>query len=195
MISVIKPTLSVTNYIKDQIKDEKPMPMDKSRQKDILDEWLGQHKGIVFKIVRAFAFIPYDQDDLFQEISLQLWQSIPEFRGDAKPSTWIYRVALFTATVWARREKKQPPTQSLEGMEQILTSTIQHADDRIDWFYEQLRQLEPIDRSLCLLLLDGFSYREMADLLGISESNIGVKVHRIKQHLILKSKELAHHEL
>lgn len=166
--------------------------MDKVEQKKILDQWLSQHKGIIFKIVRAFAYIPYDQDDLFQEISLQLWQSIAEFRSESKASTWIYRVALFTATVWARREKKQPPTQPFDEMEQTLIATPQEQDDRLDWFYEQIRGFEPIDRSICLLLLDGFSYKEMADLLGISESNIGVKVHRIKQHLIVKSREIAH---
>lgn len=68
-------------------------------------------------------------------------------------------------------------------------------DERSDWLYGQIGQLEPIDRSVCLLLLDGFSYREMAELLGISESNVGVKVHRIKQHLIRESKEVEGHGL
>ncbi|HJR78914.1 MAG TPA: RNA polymerase sigma factor [Anaerolineales bacterium] len=169
--------------------------MDERKQKQIFDEWISQHKGIVFKIIRAYAFNPNDQDDLFQEISLQLWQSIPEFRGEAKSSTWIYRVALYAATVWVRKEKKRLPTQPLTDIEPILTVTTQPRDDRSDWLYEQIGQLEPIDRSVSLLLLDGFSYKEMADMLGISESNVGVKVHRIKQDLIQKSKEINHHEL
>jgi RNA polymerase sigma-70 factor, ECF subfamily len=164
--------------------------MDNREQKQIFDEWLSQHKGIIFKIVRAYAFIPHDQDDLFQEISLQLWRSIPDFRGEAKPSTWIYRVALYTATVWVRQEKRQPPTQSLADMEHTLTATTQQGHNHLDWLYEQIGQLEPIDRAVCLLLLDAFSYKEMADMLGISENNVGVKVHRIKQHLIYKSKEV-----
>jgi len=163
--------------------------MDQEQQQQIFDEWLSRHKGIVFKIVRAYAFSPHDQDDLFQEISLQLWRSIPDFRGEASPSTWIYRVALYTATVWARREKRQPPTQPLADVEHTLTMAAQQDHHRLDWLYEQIGQLEPVDRSVCLLLLDGFSYKEMADMLGISESNVGVKVHRIKQHLIYKSKE------
>lgn len=169
--------------------------MDERKQKQIFDEWISQHKGIVFKIIRAYAFNPNDQDDLFQEIALQLWQSIPEFRGEAKSSTWIYRVALYVATVWGRREKKRLPTQPLADIEHVLTAATQPRDDRSDWLYEQIGQLEPIDRSVCLLLLDGFSYKEMADMLGISESNVGVKVHRIKQYLIQKSKEIDHHEL
>ena len=82
--------------------------MDEKTQKQIFDDWLSQHKGILFKIILAYAFNPHDQEDLFQEISLQVWKSIPDFRNESKPSTWIYRVALYTATVWVRKEKKQP---------------------------------------------------------------------------------------
>ena len=167
--------------------------MNETTQKQIFADWLQQHKGILFKIVRANAFTPHDQDDLFQEISLQLWQSIPDFRGESKASTWIYRVALFAASTWVRKEKKQPPTQPLANVEHLLTMPAQPRNERLEWLYAQIAQLEPIDRSVCLLLLDGFSYREMADLLGISESNVGVKIHRIKRHLVRQSQEKIHH--
>lgn len=167
--------------------------MDEKTQKHIFDDWLKQHKGILFKIIRAYAFNSNDQEDLFQEISLQLWQSIPEFRGESKASTWVYRVALYSATVWVRKEKKRLPTQPLTDVERTLTVTNRPRDERSDWLYKQIGQLEPIDRSICLLLLDGFSYKEMAEILGISESNVGVKVHRIKQYLIQKSKEVEQH--
>lgn len=166
--------------------------MDQSQQQDIFDEWLQAHKGILFKIIRAYAFNPYDQDDLFQEITLQLWQSIPEFRGEAKASTWIYRVALYTASVWARKERREPPAEDLADYEHNLLVAAHNGDERLDWLYEQIGGLEPIDRSVCLLLLDGFSYQEMAAMLGISESHVGVKVHRLKQQLIRKTQESAH---
>ncbi|MBV7339410.1 sigma-70 family RNA polymerase sigma factor [Chloroflexi bacterium TSY] len=94
--------------------------MHEHEQKQIFDDWLNKHKGILFKIVRAYAFNAHDQDDLFQEIALQLWRSIPEFRGEAKASTWIYRVALYAASAWTRREKKQPPTEPLVAADQTL---------------------------------------------------------------------------
>jgi RNA polymerase sigma-70 factor (ECF subfamily) len=149
----------------------------------------------MFKIIRAYAFNEHDQEDLFQEISLQVWKSIPEFRGESKASTWIYRVALYTATVWVRKEKTRPPTQPFADVEHALTVTNQQRDERSEWLYQQIGQLEPIDRSVCLLLLDGFSYNEMADILGISTGNVGVKVHRIKQYLIQESKEVENHGL
>ena len=140
--------------------------MTEREQKRIFEQWLGEHRGIFFKIVRAYAFTPADQDDLFQEISLQVWKSIPDFRGDAKASTWIYRVALYSALAWTRREKKQPGTQPLAVMSERLTIRSEPIDERLEWLYEQIAGLEPVDRSLCLLLLDGFSYSEMAEMVG-----------------------------
>jgi RNA polymerase sigma-70 factor (ECF subfamily) len=167
--------------------------MHEDEQKKIFSEWLNQHKGIFFKIVRSFAFTPDDQDDLFQEISLQVWKSISDFRGESKPSTWIYRVALYTASTWVRNEKKQLQAEPIVDVEHTLTMTAEVKDERLDWLYEQITQLDPIDRSVCLLLLDGFSYKEIASLLGISDSNVGVKIHRIKQHLRQNSAEVTHH--
>ena len=164
--------------------------MDESLQKQVFEDWLNRNKGIVFKIVRAFAFNHADQEDLFQEICLNLWQSIPDFRGESKLSTWIYRVALFSATVWARSEKKRPVTQPLAEVEYSLSARTQPEDERLEWVYAQIAQFDPIDRSVFLLLLEGFSYKELADLLGISESNVGVKIHRIKQRLVARSQEV-----
>lgn len=164
--------------------------MTESEQKEIFKAWLDQHKGIFFKIVRAYAFTPHDQDDLFQEISLKVWQSIPDFRGESKVSTWIYRVALFAATVWIRQEKKELSTQPLADVEYVLGQVDQEQDERVSWLYQQIGELEPVDRSVCLLMLEGFTYKEMATMLGISESNVGVRIHRIKTHLTRRSKEM-----
>ena len=167
--------------------------MNDVEQKKIFETWLHAHKGILFKIVRSFAFTPHDRDDLFQEISLQLWRSIPDFRGESKDSTWIYRVALYTATVWVRGEKKRPPTTPLVDLAHILTVQEEPQDARVDWLYDQIAQLSPVDRSVCLLMLEGFTYQEIAGLIGISPSNVGVKVHRIKKRLLQQSQELESH--
>jgi RNA polymerase sigma-70 factor (ECF subfamily) len=157
------------------------------------DQWLHSHRGLFFKVVRAYAFTPQDQEDLFQEIAAQVWRSVPNFRGDAAVTTWIYRVALNTAIAWTRQERRhRDGKQSMDGVEpSILQPAV--ADPRVEWLYENIRQLNEIDRSLTLLLLDGFSYKEMAAMLGITESNVGVKINRIKAHLAGKSKEEFRH--
>lgn len=156
--------------------------MQDNIQKQTFDAWLNEHKGIFLKVVRAYAFTPHDQDDLFQEVCLQVWQSIPDFRGEAKVSTWIYRVALYAAMAWSRKERKHDgKTKPLENVKHTLIATDQQRDARLDWLYEQIGRLNPIDRSLFLLLLEGYSYSEIAELIGISASNVGVRIHRIKQ--------------
>ena len=168
--------------------------MDEGEQKRIFDEWLSKHKGLFFKVVRAYAFDAHDRDDLFQEISIQVWNSIPSFRSESGATTWIYRVALYAAIAWTRREKKHHDgKQPLTEAEFTLTETAKFKDSRLDGLYEQITQLNEIDRSLTLLLLEGFSYQEMSTILGISESNVGVKINRIKKRLTQKSQETVNH--
>src|SRR5208282_3051337 len=81
--------------------------MTAQEQENIFRRWLDAHLGLMLKVVRGCAAAPQDQDDLFQEILLQLWSSIPAFRGDAKESTWIYRVAFNTALAWRRGEQRR----------------------------------------------------------------------------------------
>lgn len=164
--------------------------MQKSKQKQIFDAWLEAHKGILFKVTRAYAFTPHDQDDLFQEICVRVWKSIPDFRGDAKVSTWIYSVALYAALSWTRQERKhEDKTKPLEAVAHTLVASEHRVDGRLNWLYDQIGQLSEIDRSLCLLMLDGYSYAEIAQLLNISPSNVGVKIHRIKQQLVKMAKQ------
>ena len=164
--------------------------MQDDEQQRLFGQWLKSHQGLFFKVVRAYAFTPQDQEDLFQEIGTQVWQSIPNFRGEAAVTTWIYRVALNAAIAWTRKEwKHRDGKQSVDGVEPAILHASSAADPRVEWLYTQIRQLNEIDRSLTLLLLDGFSYKEMAAMLGITENYVGVKIGRIKAHLISKSNE------
>lgn len=165
-----------------------------SGRKAIFDSWLSAHRGVLFKVIRAYAFTRHDQEDLFQEIATQLWISVPSFRGGSAPSTWIYRVALNTAISWSRKEiRRRDQADMLGSAEAALRPGDSRIDPRLDWLYEQIAQLNEIDRSLTLLLLDGFTYKEMADALGLSETNVGVRIHRIKTYLTARSmKEPTH---
>ena len=160
--------------------------MTEKEQLDILEGWLKLHKGVIFKVVRAYTVTDYD--DLFQEIIIQVWRSIPSFRRESSVTTWLYRISLNTAITWSKKEKKHAGSETLENVQHLLQENRAQIDERLSWLYEQIYKLDEIDRSITLLLLEGFSYKEMSAMLGISESNVGVKINRIKKQLIAKSK-------
>ena len=151
-------------------------------------QWLGEHTGLLVKVVRSFAEAPADQDDLLQEILLQVWLSLPNFRTESKPTTWLYRVALNTALAWKRGEKKRRQRHDSLSISDIVAPSVTSAEaarkDRVvDQLYAAIRALQPSKRALVVLYLDGFSYREIAEVVGISESNVGVNLNRIKKEL------------
>lgn len=166
------------------------MAMERLEQKKTFDAWLAEHKALLFKVVHAYAFNSHDREDLFQEIATQVWNSIPRFRGESAVTTWLYRVALNSALAWSRKERRhRDRTESLQENELALRETTRVKDRRLGWLYEQIARLDDVDRSLTLLLLDDYSYREMAEMLGISESYVGVKINHIKTYLTSLTKE------
>jgi RNA polymerase sigma-70 factor, ECF subfamily len=183
----------VRNHSKTGTNEQTIINVTEKEQLVILEEWLGLHQGVIFKIVRAYALSAMDQDDLFQEIVIRAWHSIPVFRHESKVSTWLYRIALNTAISWIRKERKHNQAEALDSVQHLLEENKITVDERLVWLYREIHQLDEIDRSVILLLLEGFSYREMATILGISESNVGVKINRIKKQLAGKSKNYEYH--
>ena len=168
--------------------------MNTGEQQRVFGEWLDQHSGLFFKVVRAYAFNPHDQEDLFQEIATQVWNSVPKFRGDSAVTTWIYRVALYSAIAWSKKERRHRDThRTIDGHDYTLLQAAENNDPRLDWLYQQIAQLDEIDRSLTLLMLDGFSYKEIGATLGITQSHVGVKLNRIKKRLTQQSLEEINH--
>ena len=156
--------------------------MDGARNQ-IFEEWIEAHKAILFKVARAYGTAHSDRDDLFQEIALQVWHSVDAFRGDSAVATWIYRVALNTALAWSRKERKHGAgRQDFEASAALLIAPDSH-DPRLEWIYQRIAELDEVNRSLALLMLDGFSYRDISQILGLSESNVGGKINRIKAAL------------
>lgn len=162
--------------------------MTEKQQQQIFEEWLSEHKGIFFKVIRSYSENPQDQEDLFQEIAVNVWKSVPNFRNNCAVSTWIYRIALNRAIKWSLKEKQQIKHEANHEMIKVLQPTEDKPDERLTWLYDQIHQMDKVERSLCLLLLDGFTYKEMANIVGISENYVGVKINRIKKHLTEQSK-------
>jgi RNA polymerase sigma-70 factor (ECF subfamily) len=167
--------------------------MSAHEQEAIFRRWLDAHLGLMLKIVRGCAEAQ-DQDDLFQDVLLQLWSSIPAFRGDAKETTWIYRVAFNTALAWRRGEqRRRVKHETFLKLDVSPESQPSHADtlsaqEIVNQLYTAIRELPKMDASLALMHLDGLSYQEMAEVLGISENYVGVKLNRIRQQLAEKLK-------
>jgi len=149
----------------------------------VFESWIDAHKAILFKVARVYGATQSDREDLFQEIALQVWHSVEAYRGDCAATTWIYRVALNTALAWSRKERRhRQGRKDIEDATDLLVAPSGH-DPRLDWIYQRIAELDEANRALALLMLDGFSYREMAQILGLSESNVGVKINRIKAAL------------
>ncbi len=157
--------------------------MTDAERNRIFESWIEAHKAILFKVARAYGSTHSDRDDLFQEIALQVWHSVAAFRGDSAIATWIYRVALNTALAWSRKERKHGRgRQDFDAATALLVAPPER-DPRIEWIYRQIAELDEVNRSLALLMLDGFSYRDMSQILGLGESNVGVRINRIKAAL------------
>lgn len=167
--------------------------MRENEQRKIFKEWLDNYRALLFKVIKAYTRNIEDENDLFQEVSLQVYRSVPNFKGNSAVSTWLYRIALNTAIKWSTKERKHVDGhQEIDSLTHVLESNEQSSDERVSWLYREIHRFDEIDRSLTLLLLDGYSYKEMAEMMGISESNIGVKIHRIKKQLVTNSKNYEH---
>lgn len=146
---------------------------------------LNRYPGILYKVCRVYGHERTDRQDLFQEIVLQLWRAFPTFRHQADAGTWLYRIAVNTAISDYRKTNRTLPTTpfshlpsalpDLEADESLPTELVQ--------LYEAIDQLTPIEKALVLLYLDDKRYDEIATIMGISVSNVGVKLNRIKTKL------------
>jgi RNA polymerase sigma factor (sigma-70 family) len=155
------------------------------QQSDFVDR-LDRHRGILFKVAAAYCTSSADREDLVQETIAQLWRSYHRFDGRVAFSTWMYRIAVNVAIAFYRREARKRGglvRADASLLERIPASADAETDDRLDLVRNLIEQLEPLDRALMLLYLDDYSYAESAAILGISESNVGTKIGRIKERL------------
>lgn len=161
--------------------------MKARHQQQRFESLLHEHRRIVFKVAGLYSRSAADRDDLVQEISAQLWRSFGSYdEGRAKFSTWLYRIALNVAISQARR---WPEADRFEPLEAHHLETvgggepIPEQDERLSALYAFIGQLDPLNRALILLYLEDRSYTEMAEILGLSETNVATKLGRIKQKL------------
>ena len=152
------------------------------------------HGGLVHKVARVYAWTAPDRDDLVQDILAQAWRAFPGYDPARPFGTWLYRIALNVAISWLRRHApRQRLTVPLDADLHDTGGTPLDGDtaERLRAMTAAIHELEPLDRGLVLLYLDDQSHRDIAGVLGISESNVATKLHRLKQRLRQRLEEHA----
>lgn len=139
--------------------------------------------GIIYKICKLYAD-GEDREDLKQEIIFQLWRSYPGYRGDSKFQSWMYRVALNTAMLGLRARKMQYTGLSEPDLNQHEDPfEIQEEENRVKLLYKEISKLKDLDKSIIFLYLEQCSYDEIAEITGISNKNVSVRLVRIRERL------------
>lgn len=142
------------------------------------------NKGIIYKICNLyFKDNPY-KEDYYQEILIRLWRTYPTYKKQSAFSTWLYRVALNTAIDILRKECIQPKYIELTEKQYNIAVEDSYNTDNKARLYQAIQYLSNIEKAIILLYLEGYSYKEISDIIGLSENNIGVKINRLKDKLL-----------
>ncbi len=155
------------------------------RNEALTNEFLNmveENKKLIYKVSHLYCDATIDKSDLFQEIVANLWKGYPDFKGNAKISSWVYRVALNTAISWFRDNVKHK--RNIEyGSFTPNISNEHELDDVYEQLYSAIEHLGKIDKAIILLQLDGYSYDEISEIIGITKTNVATKIGRIKLKL------------
>ena len=163
--------------------------MNKSNRSKLFISVIRSNKGIIYKIANSYCKDSDDRNDLVQEIILKLWQSFDTYNEEYKHSTWIYRIALNTAISNYRKEKVRkkhftPISEHFSAFQDAPnTNEIEYKFNLLQQFISELKE---IDKAIMLLYLEEKKHNEIAEILGISETNVGTKISRIKMTLTEK---------
>jgi len=160
--------------------------MSTAGKKDIFLSVIETNKGIIYKIANSYCKDPEDRKDLFQEIVSQLWKSFDNYNNQYRYSTWIYRVALNVAISFYRKENRRKVLSSplSEGVFSLIDfDEPNEIESNLRMLQQFIQELKDLDKALMLLYLEEKSHREIAEIIGITETNVATKIGRIKQLL------------
>jgi RNA polymerase sigma-70 factor (ECF subfamily) len=159
--------------------------MTETKQKDLFLDILEKNIGIILKISRAYTQSVQDKEDLINDITLELWKSFERFKGDSKISTWIYRVAINTSMNYNRKKKSDklyfPPDLNQFESQNWISDPPDSSPSEI--LYQCIDELNQLNKAIILLYLDGNSHDEISEITGISKTNVGTRISRIKEQI------------
>ena len=159
------------------------IPMDHNDLQTAFLQLVETHKRLIYKVGLMYADREIPLEDTCQDIIHNLWKAYPAFRGESQPSTWIYRIALNTCVSELRRRQSRPTTVPLTCDIDTLLDDSGNYRRQVAEMYRLIARLSKLERAVVLLWLDGKSYDEIASILGLGKSNVGVKLSRIKEKL------------
>jgi RNA polymerase sigma-70 factor, ECF subfamily len=159
--------------------------LDPNAQQKEFASLLEQHRALLYKVCHLYGTNGLDRQDLFQEIVLQLWKSFPSFRGEAKFTTWLYRIALNTAISALRKSKRRVTTTYVsEWPDQMMDDDkAKEIREQTELLNQAIAHLSDVEKSIVMLYLEERSYEDMEEILGINQNNLRVKMNRIKEKL------------
>lgn len=173
-----------TNLAVTVLPTEMTTPPAPDKDKEFID-LITTHQGIIHKVCSVYCSNESDREDLFQDILLQVWKSFPSFKGDSKVSTWLYRVALNTAISLYRQQSRKGGRQALSANELQLADKPHDTEfeERLKFLYSAIDELNKVEKAIVMLYLEDYDYKQISEIVGITETNVGVKLHRIKDKL------------
>lgn len=160
------------------------MQREKEQEREFM-AMVRQNERIIYKVTSFYAGDDQPISDLYQEVVINLWKAYPNFRGESKQSTWIYRIALNTCVTFFRRSKNKPAYVDIT----MDVPDIPDNNDEIKELYRLINKLGNIERALVLLYLDEKSYKEISEITGLTATNVATKLGRIKEKLRKMSNE------
>jgi len=151
------------------------------------------YQGLLYRLCYAYLDNKWEIEDLLQEIYINIWNNIEKFRGEAKISTWIYRIGVNTILMYKRSEKKKQHGLEVYKSEMHLEADEKYdEEEKLNKLKQCINQLANSDRILVSFMLEGLTYEEIADVLGITLNNVGVKINRVKKRLTKLMEDLNH---
>jgi RNA polymerase sigma-70 factor (ECF subfamily) len=159
--------------------------ISKSDKEELFIRILKENKDRVYRLCLGYLIDKQDVDDLFQDVMVNIWRGLDSFRGEAKASTWVYRIAVNTSLIYNKKIKRKQQLIGHEEMDNLVDQTSDNAESNMNVasLRKSISGLKKQDRLIITLLLEGMSYQEIADITGISINYVGVKINRIKKQL------------
>lgn len=149
---------------------------------------ISAHQDKIYRICRAYLYDTSQAQDLYQEVLINLWQSLPRFKGQSAITTWIYRVTVNTTMTYNRQQSRYQKVMSQYQQEELgaskaVAEQAGQKDEQIDQLYKAINQLKADEKLLISLVLEDLSYKEIAEVIGLKPNHVGVKINRVKQKI------------